>query len=56
MWMAIAPEYFSLAENPWFYITGAVCLFFAVRGMVLYELMPAKPAIVEATGKAPKLK
>ena len=56
MWMAIAPEYFSLAENPWFYITGAVCLFFAVRGMVLYERMPAKPAIVEATGKAPKLR
>ena len=56
MWMAIAPDYFTLAENPWYYITGAVCLFFALRGLVMYEKLPAKPEIVEATGKNPLLK
>ena len=56
MWMAIAPDYFTLAENPWYYITGAVCLFFSLRGLIMYEKLPAKPAIVEATGKKPLLK
>ena len=56
MWMAIAPDYFTLAENPWYYIVGAVCLFFALRGLVMYEKLPAKPEVVEATGKKPLLK
>lgn len=56
MWAAIAPDFFSLAQNPWYYITGAVCLFFAVRGAVIYEKLPEKPAIIEATGKKPLLK
>ena len=56
MWMAIAPEYFALGVNPWYYIMGAVCLFFAIRGAVMYERLPKKPDIIEATGKKPLLK
>ena len=28
---AIDPDFFSLQENPWYYIMGVVCLYFAVR-------------------------
>ena len=56
MWAAIAPDFFGLAENPWYYIVGVVCLAFAIRGAILYEKMPAKPAIIEATGEKPLLK
>ena len=31
MWVCIAPDFFSLQENPWYYIMGVVCLYFAVR-------------------------
>ena len=37
MWLCIAPEYFSLEANPWYYIMGVVCLYFAVRGLVIYK-------------------
>ena len=37
-------------------ITGIVCLFFALRGLIMYEKLPAKPEVVEATGKKPLLK
>jgi len=56
MWIAIASDYFTLTENPWYYITDAVCLFFSLRGLVMYEKLPAKPEIVEITGKKPLLK
>ena len=36
MWLAIAPSFFSPAENPWYYIQGALCLFFSVRGLLVY--------------------
>ena len=26
MTLAIAPDFFSLQENPWYYIMGVVCL------------------------------
>ncbi len=52
----IAMDYFTVAENPWYYITGAVCLLFALRGLIMYEKLPAKPDVVEATGKKPLLK
>ncbi len=42
MWVAICPEFFSVSENPWYYIMGAICLFFAVRGLVVYEKLPEK--------------
>lgn len=42
MWVAIAPDFFSLSANPWYYIMGVICLFFAVRGLVLYEKLPEK--------------
>ena len=42
MWTAIAPEFFSLEANPWYYIMGLVCLFFSVRGLVQYRRLPAK--------------
>lgn len=47
---------FYWAANPWYYIVGIVCLAFAIRGFVLYEKLPAKPAVIEATGKKPLLK
>ena len=56
MWMAIAPDFFSPAVNPWYYLMGIVCTLFALRGVVIYEKLPEKPAIVEATGKKPLLK
>ena len=42
MWEAIAPDFFSLEANPWYYIMGVVCLFFSVRGLVQYRKLPAK--------------
>ena len=27
MTLAIAPDFFSLQENPWYYIMGVVCLY-----------------------------
>lgn len=56
MWAAIAPDFFSLEANPWYYIVGVVCLFCAIRGFVIYEKLPAKPEIIEITGKKPLLK
>ena len=56
MWLAIAPDFFGIDVNPWYYIVGVVCLFFAIRGVVIYEKLPQKPMIVEATGKKPLLK
>ena len=56
MWMAIAPDFFGLDVNPWYYITGIVCLAMAIRGFVIYEKLPPKPDIIEATGKKPLLK
>lgn len=51
MWVAIAPEYFSMSANPWYYIMGAVCLFFAIRGAIIYEKLPEKNAISKITGR-----
>lgn len=42
MTLAIAPDFFSLQENPWYYIMGVVCLYFAVRGLVKYLKLPEK--------------
>ncbi|MEE1295893.1 MAG: hypothetical protein UHD09_03375 [Bifidobacterium sp.] len=55
MWEAIAPDFFGLKANPWYYIVGVVCLFCSIRGAVLYERLPKKPAVIEATGKKPLL-
>ena len=42
MWLAVAPEFFSLSENPWYYLMGVVCMFFAVRGLLVYNKLPEK--------------
>ena len=42
MWLSIAPDFFSLEANPWYYIMGVVCLYFAIRGLVIYRRLPAK--------------
>ena len=42
MWLAIAPDFFSLEANPWYYIMGIVCLYFSVRGLVQYLQLPEK--------------
>jgi hypothetical protein len=49
MWAAASP-YFSINNNPWFYVVGIVAIFFAFRNLwVLYKL-PAKPKVL-ANGK-----
>ena len=40
MWVAVKPEFFSISANPWYYIMGVVCLFFAIRGLVMYDKLP----------------
>lgn len=45
MWLAIAPDLFSLEANPWYYLMGVVCLFFAIRGCVIYKRLPEKPQV-----------
>ena len=40
MWLAIEPDFFSIAANPWYYIMGIICLFFAIRGLYIYEKLP----------------
>ncbi len=45
MWLAIAPEFFAPAENPWYYITGCVCLILAIRGLITYLHLPPKEAV-----------
>lgn len=40
MWLAIAPDFFGISENPWYYIMGAICLFFSIRGLVIYKKLP----------------
>lgn len=40
--LAIAPDFFSLEANPWYYIIGVVCLFFSVRGLVQYRRLAGK--------------
>ena len=42
MWVCIAPDFFSLSANPWYYITGLVCLAMAIRGLVIYLKLPEK--------------
>ena len=42
MWMCIAPDFFSPEANLWYYIMGVVCLFFAIRGLVIYRRLPEK--------------
>ncbi|WP_027431761.1 hypothetical protein [Lachnospira multipara] len=40
MWLAIAPDFFSLSANPWYYITGLVCLILSIRGLITYIKLP----------------
>lgn len=43
MWALIAPEFFGVAANPWYYAMGVVTLAFAIRGCWVYAKLPAKP-------------
>lgn len=42
MWACIAPDFFSISENPWYYIMGVICLIMAIRGLVIYQKLPEK--------------
>lgn len=44
MWTCVAPDFFGIEANPWYYLMGAVCLFFAIRGCVVYTRLPEKAA------------
>lgn len=52
MWALIAPQFFSVANNPWYYVVGAVTLFFALRGCWVYAKLPKKPELLD-DGKKP---
>ena len=40
MWKEISPEFFSIKNNPWYYIVGAVCYFMSIRGTIIYLRLP----------------
>ena len=40
MWKEIAPEYFSIEYNPWYYIIGFVSFTMSVRGLFIYLRLP----------------
>ena len=40
MWKEISPKFFSVENNPWYYIMGAVCTFMSVRGLFIYMKLP----------------
>lgn len=42
MWALISP-YFSMSNNPWFYVVGVVAIFFAFRNLWVLKKLPAKP-------------
>lgn len=52
MWAMIAPEYFSVSANPWYYAVGVVTLLLAIRGCLIYKGFDKKPAVL-ANGKKP---
>ncbi len=37
MWACIAPQFFSLEANPWYYLMGVVCLAFSIRGVAVFK-------------------
>lgn len=41
MWAAVSP-YFSFSENPWFYVAGAVAIFFSFRNLWVMNKLPKK--------------
>lgn len=43
MWAAVS-SYFSMANNPWFYIIGVVAIFFSIRTFFVLKKLPPKPA------------
>ncbi|WP_137626821.1 hypothetical protein [Lactiplantibacillus pingfangensis] len=49
MWAAVSP-YFSVQNNPWFYVVGVIAIAFSARSLLVLHRMPAKPATL-ATGK-----
>lgn len=55
MWLVIAPDFFSIQENPWYYICGFICFLVAVYGVYLYTKLPAKEDVMKC-GKKPALK
>lgn len=49
MW-SLASPYFSMANNPWFYVVGIVAIFFACRNLWVMKHLPPKPKVL-ANGK-----
>lgn len=49
MWALVSP-YFSVTNNPWFYIVGIVATFFAIRNLWVLKQLPDKRKII-ATDK-----
>lgn len=42
MWANISP-YFSMSNNPWFYVVGLVAIGFAIRTLLVLKRLPVKP-------------
>ncbi|AIQ51325.1 hypothetical protein [Paenibacillus sp. FSL R7-0331] len=46
MW-ALTSDYFSVANNPWFYIIGVVSIGFAIRNIWILRKLPQKPKLLD---------
>ncbi|MDO5294210.1 MAG: hypothetical protein Q4F05_15845 [bacterium] len=52
MWALISPQFFSVSNNPWYYVVGCVTLLLAIRGCFVYKKLPKKPEVLP-DGKKP---
>ncbi|WP_058303354.1 hypothetical protein [Gorillibacterium timonense] len=46
MW-ALTSDYFTMSNNPWFYILGVISTGFAVRNLIVLKRMQRKPKVLE---------
>lgn len=50
MWALVSP-YFSIANNPWFYVVGIVAIFFAFRNLWVLKHLPSKKEVMPSGKK-----
>ncbi|MBU3217357.1 hypothetical protein [Clostridium estertheticum] len=45
MW-AMASDYFSFSNNPWFYLIGIVSIAYSIRNIIVLKRLPKKPSLM----------
>lgn len=45
MWAAVS-SYFSVQNNPWFYVVGVVAIAFSIRSLLVLHRLPDKPKVL----------